>query len=329
MRIAPRTLRGRVAAAAAAAIVLAVAVLGAAVLVLADRELAGQRDDALRDGAVAVARLNATAPALVATPAALDARPGGRTLYVQVVDPDGRIVGRSSSLGARFLPLEGPIGEAVRRDTTTRLDARLGDERLRVLVAPLATAGAGPAAGGAVVVATRTDEDERTLDRLRLALLVAAVAAAVLAAAGALVLTRRALRPLARLSSAARDIESTGDPSRRLPHPATRDELATLTDTLNGDARGPGARPRARAPLRRRRLARAADPAHRPARQRRLRRPPRCRPGRAGRPGAGRRPPRAAPGRPAGDRPGGRRGATRERPSTWQRWPATSRPGTP
>ena len=181
-----------------------------------------------------MARLNATAPALVATPAALDARPGGRTLYVQVVDPDGRIVGRSSSLGARFLPLEGPIGEAVRRDTTTRLDARLGDERLRVLVAPLATAGAGPAAGGAVVVATRTDEDERTLDRLRLALLVAAVAAAVLAAAGALVLTRRALRPLARLSSAARDIESTGDPSRRLPHPATRDELATLTDTLNG-----------------------------------------------------------------------------------------------
>ncbi len=102
-----------------------------------------------------------------------------------------------------------------------------------MLVAPLATAGAGPAAGGAVVVATRTDEDERTLDRLRLVLLVSAVAAAVLAAAGALVLTRRALRPLARLSSAARDIETTGDPSRRLPHPSTRDELATLADTLN------------------------------------------------------------------------------------------------
>jgi signal transduction histidine kinase len=100
-------------------------------------------------------------------------------------------------------------------------------------VAPLATAGAGPAAGGAVVVATSVDDDERTLRRLRWVLAGAAVVAAALAALGATLLTRRGLRPLARLSAGARDVERTGDPSRRLPHPATRDELAELTDTLN------------------------------------------------------------------------------------------------
>ena len=234
MRLLPRTLRGRVAAAAAAAIVLAVAVLGAAVLVLVDRELAGQRDDALRDGAAAVARLNATAPALVARPGG--ARRAARRAHAVRAGRRSRRAHRRPLERARRPASCRSRARSARPCAATpprRLDARLGDERLRVLVAPLATAGAGPAAGGAVVVATRTDEDERTLDRLRLALLVAAVAAAVLAAAGALVLTRRALRPLARLSSAARDIEATGDPSRRLPHPATRDELATLADTLN------------------------------------------------------------------------------------------------
>jgi signal transduction histidine kinase len=72
------------------------------------------------------------------------------------------------------------------------------------------------------------------LRQLRLVLAGAAVAAALLAALAATLLTRRALAPLARLSSAARAIEATGDPSRRLPDPATRDELAALAATLNG-----------------------------------------------------------------------------------------------
>ena len=64
-------------------------------------------------------------------------------------------------------------------------------------------------------------------------------------------------------------IERTGDASRRLALPATGDEVGELAATLERHAGLARARARGRAPLRRRRLARAAHAAHRAARQRR------------------------------------------------------------
>jgi signal transduction histidine kinase len=43
----------------------------------------------------------------------------------------------------------------------------------------------------------------------------------------------RALRPLGELAESAADVERTGDPRRRLPEPAARDEVGTLAATLN------------------------------------------------------------------------------------------------
>jgi two-component system, OmpR family, sensor kinase len=60
-----------------------------------------------------------------------------------------------------------------------------------------------------------------------------ALAAAALAAGLATLLTRRALRPLTRLSTGARAIERSGDASERLPLPPTHDEVGQLADTLN------------------------------------------------------------------------------------------------
>src|SRR5204862_7299060 len=60
-----------------------------------------------------------------------------------------------------------------------------------------------------------------------------AVIAAALGALLATVLTRRALLPLTRLSSGARDIAATGDAARRLPSPAAADEVGELASTLN------------------------------------------------------------------------------------------------
>ena len=104
---------------------------------------------------------------------------------------------------------------------------------MRLYRAPLASVGTGPAAGGAVLVATGTEEDERAAHRLRALVLLAAVAAAVLAVGIALLLTRRALRPLANLSAAARAIGDTGDATRRLPPADARDEVGALSETLN------------------------------------------------------------------------------------------------
>jgi signal transduction histidine kinase len=44
---------------------------------------------------------------------------------------------------------------------------------------------------------------------------------------------RRALAPLGRLATAAAEIERTGDPRRRLPQPASVDEVGQLAGTLN------------------------------------------------------------------------------------------------
>jgi len=109
----------------------------------------------------------------------------------------------------------------------------LGAEHLRAYAVPLAD-GAGPAAGGAVIVAVTTRGDERTIHALRPVVLAAALLAALIAAGAAMLLTRRALRPLAELSTAAAEISRTGDAARRLPRPHSADELDALADTLNG-----------------------------------------------------------------------------------------------
>ena len=226
-------LQTRVAVAAAAAIVLAVAALGVAVLARLDDQLDGGLDRALRARATEVARLAASTPDLLLEPGTLEGRLGGSALLVEVLDRRGRIVARNSGLGSRVLP-DAPVLRAALEDRRAGYgEALLGSDPLRLYAAPLGELGRGPAAGGAVIVAGTTAEIEDTVDDTRRFVVLAAIAAALLAAALATGLAGRALRPLRRLSSGAREIERTGDASRRLPVPATRDEVGTLGATLN------------------------------------------------------------------------------------------------
>ena len=233
MTLRPVALRARVALAAAAAILAAVILLGGAVFGLVARELRSSLDETLEARAGEVARLAASTPALLTAPGALEGRLGGRQLLVQVLDRRGRIVARSLALGGRVLPRAGPADAALRRGAVGYADAALGEEPLRLYAAPLPVVGDGQAAGGAVLVAGSTAEISGTLLRLRQLVIGSAFAAAALAAALAALLVRRALRPLARLSSAARSIAATGDASRRLPDLTARDEVGDLADTLN------------------------------------------------------------------------------------------------
>jgi two-component system, OmpR family, sensor kinase len=227
------SLRTRVAAAAAAAIVLAVLLLAIAVPALLARQLRGSLDDGLRRRAADVAQLNASTPAELTRAGALEGRLTGGSLYVQVVDRSGRIVARSSALGGRVLPDDAAVRSALQHRRPAFADDALGPEALRVYAAPLGELGRGAGVGGAVIVAATTADIERTLDRARTLVLLCALAAAVLAAGLATLLTRRALRPLARLSTGARAIERSGDVSGRLPLPPARDEVGQLAATLN------------------------------------------------------------------------------------------------
>jgi two-component system, OmpR family, sensor kinase len=112
-------------------------------------------------------------------------------------------------------------------------DDALGPESIRVYAAPLGELGQGPAAGGAVIVAGTTAENEETLSTTRRFVALSALAAAALAALLATLLARRALRPLARLSAGARAIERSGDASERLSMTTAGDEVGALADTLN------------------------------------------------------------------------------------------------
>ena len=199
-----RSLQLRSVIAAGVAILIGLVVVGSGVDLLVARHLHRSLDKSLRERAIEVAQLSASAPALLTTPGTLDSPLGGEQITVQVVDRRGRIVARSLALGGRVLPTGQLVRAAIARGSTGYEDARLGNERLRVYVAPLADIG-GPAAGGAVVVAASTSDLRETLARLHLFVFLSGLVAAGLAAGAVAVLMRRALQPLGRLADAAHD----------------------------------------------------------------------------------------------------------------------------
>ena len=227
------SLRWRVALASAVAILLAVVLLGVATLTLLDNQLHDTLDRSLRARAVEVARVAAATPELLTVPGTLEGRVGSGPALVEVVDRRGRIVARSGALGGRVLPSGPPLNRALRTRRPAYGNERLGDEPVRVYAAPLGELGGGAAAGGAVAVAGGTGDIEDTLRTTRGLVAISAVAAAILAALLSVLLTRRALRPLGRLTAGAEAIARTGDPERRLPAPASTDEVRRLADTLN------------------------------------------------------------------------------------------------
>jgi two-component system OmpR family sensor kinase len=226
------SLRLRSVAAATLAILLAVVVVGAGVDVLVARHLHRSFDRTLHERAVEVSQLAASAPAVLTTPGALDSPLGGTQLSVEVVDRRGRIVARSLSLRGGVLPAKQLLERAIAHGRSGYAGLELGGEDLRAYTAPLADVG-GPAAGGAVIVAGSTHDLEDTLSSLHLFVLLGGLVAAVLGALAVAILMTRALRPLGELADSAADVERTGDPRRRLPEPAARDEVGTLARTLN------------------------------------------------------------------------------------------------
>ncbi len=228
----PRSLGARSVLAALAAIVLALVVVAVGVDLLVGRQLHRSLDRSLRQRAVEVAQLSATAPALLLAPGSLDAPASGAQLVTQVVDRRGRLVARSLGLGGRVLPIHAVAEGVISSGHGRYLDAQSGSDDLRVYVAPLADSG-GVAAGGAVAVAASTESLEQTLSSVRVFVLVAALIAATVATLALTFLMRRALAPLGRLTRAAAEIEQTGDPRRRLPQPEGDDEVGRLAATLN------------------------------------------------------------------------------------------------
>jgi two-component system sensor histidine kinase MprB len=230
----PRTLRGRLVLVSGASILAAVAAFALATVVLVRRELRRSLDSALLGRAQVVAQLAVSAPAVLTEPGALETPVSGRQIAVEVVDAHGRILAQSSTLGARLLPQDALTHQALCCGQTGFEDVRIAGRPFRVYGAPIAQAG-GPAAGGAILVASDTTDISDTLAHLEVVLALSGAGVAVLAILAAILLTRRGLRPLRRLAAAAEEIQRTGDPARRLGggRADSGDEVSQLTGILN------------------------------------------------------------------------------------------------
>jgi signal transduction histidine kinase len=81
----------------------------------------------------------------------------------------------------------------------------------------------------------RSDERvSETITKLWLLIIGGILGGTALAILGGLALANRAMRPIAALTSTAREITATRDLSQRLPPPVAEDEVAELTETLQG-----------------------------------------------------------------------------------------------
>jgi two-component system, OmpR family, sensor histidine kinase MprB len=228
----PGTLRGRLALVAAGSILAAMALFTTVTVVVVRHELRSSLDQALRTRAQQVAQLAVSAPAVLTSPGALETPVSGRQIAVEVLDARGRIIARSLTLGASLLPEDRVARAALTHGTAAYESIRIIGRSFRLYAAPIADAG-GPAAGGAVLVASDTTDISNTVAHLGLVLGLIGAGVALLGALAAAILTRRGLRPLGQLATAAGEIERTADPSRRLPEPASTDEISQLTGVLN------------------------------------------------------------------------------------------------
>jgi signal transduction histidine kinase len=142
---------------------------------------------------------------------------------VRVLSKDGHIIAQTN--GA---PNFGIAGVAVGRSD------RVGPYRVETRGTVL-HAVSDPRIGVPVYVqyARKISDVEATVSHVRLFLILGVLLGSGLAMGLALALSRRALAPIARLTTTARDIGRTRDPSRRVPIPDSDDEVAELAQTLD------------------------------------------------------------------------------------------------
>jgi signal transduction histidine kinase len=142
--------------------------------------------------------------------------------FVQIIDADGTVVASSTNVEGEPRILEGGDGRTV---TMPIPQVDTDDFRVHVHL----TAGEAPLA---IVVGTNLENVNRVQRTVRGALALALPVIALLMAAMIWLVIGRALRPVEAIRSEVADIGG-GDLHRRVPVPATQDEIGRLASTMN------------------------------------------------------------------------------------------------
>jgi two-component system, OmpR family, sensor kinase len=128
------------------------------------------------------------------------------------------------------------VGQPTGPNASTNLFADLGPPRSGVIHVGRYSVASQPIQGtGAFVQYAKPYADvEATVDRLWLFLGAGVLGGSVLALLAGLTVANRALNPIRALTSQAREIQETRDPSRHMPIPAADDEIGELAETMDG-----------------------------------------------------------------------------------------------
>jgi signal transduction histidine kinase len=120
------------------------------------------------------------------------------------------------------------LGEPKTRPRT------VNDYRVISRPVPVHIAGTEEPIGEAIIqYGRRVSDTEATVARVELLLLVGVLAGTALALFAGMAIARRAMAPIAELTSTAAEIARTRDPSRRIPQREADDEVAELARTLD------------------------------------------------------------------------------------------------
>jgi two-component system, OmpR family, sensor histidine kinase MprB len=217
--------RARLALVAAAAVALAVVLASVVVYVVVRNQLRGTVDGALRDRAAEISRVPLHAfregdQAFLERGPGLGEAPG----YVQVVTSDGTTIRAADE--RTELPVSERVLSVANGDSGSFFtDASVAGVHVRVLTIP-------GSSGFAVQIARPLGEVDRSLDRIRLFLILIAAGGVAVATALGLAVSRAALAPVRRLTSATERVTETGDLSERIDTTG-RDELSRLATSFN------------------------------------------------------------------------------------------------
>src|SRR5579862_1170209 len=149
---------------------------------------------------------------------------------VQILDADHNIVERSNTLENRDLPIHDEAISRADNEDQAYENIILDGQRLRLETLAVAT---DDQSVGYVQIARSLQPMDAELALLRTTLVRAGAAMCLVSLGVAWLLAGAFLRPIARITQAARDIALSGRLDRRLPPLRSRDEVARLAETFN------------------------------------------------------------------------------------------------
>lgn len=150
-------------------------------------------------------------------------------VYVEILNADGSLVGRSNNLNSQ-LPVRTSRRPVTDAPTFETHKIQANGERVRVLYQDIALAGGS---GGRLLVARSLHPTDAALDRIRVILIGGGIAFLIVANGLAYVVAAPALRPLRQATATAAEIEATADFSRRISGESQPGEVGELVRTLN------------------------------------------------------------------------------------------------